>query len=103
MKFLVGTLLWSLAILAVWEKVDIYRTGYSITELQTKRKQAQQEQKVLLVELAKLTSPERIERTAVAQLGMVRPRYDQVVVVKGVPGPGTETPGGRLVRASHTN
>ena len=103
MKYLVGTVLLALVLSAVWVKVDIYRTGYAITDLQTKKKQAQQEQKALLLELAKLTSPEQIERVAVGQLGMVRPRYNQVVLVKGAVPPASEAAASRVVRAAHTN
>ncbi len=103
MKYLVGTVLLALVLSAVWVKVDIYRTGYKITDLQTKKKQAQQEQKALLLELARLTSPEQVERVAVSQLGMVRPRYNQVVLVKGSVPPPSETPASRIVRAVHTN
>lgn len=103
MRYLVGTVLLALVLLAVWVKVDIYRTGYAIGALQDKRKQAQQEQKALLLELAKLTSPEQIERVAVSRLGMVRPRYNQVVLVKGTAPPASEAPAGRVVRASQTN
>ncbi len=103
MKYLVGTVLLALALSAVWVKVDIYRTGYAIADLQTKKKQAQQEQKALLLELARLTSPEQVERVAVSQLGMVRPRYNQVVLVKGVAPPASEAPASRIVRAVHTN
>ena len=103
MKYLVGTVLLALALSAVWVKVDIYRTGYAITALQDKKKQAQQEQKALLLELARLTSPEQIERVAVSQLGMVRPRYNQVVLVKGFAPPAAQAPAGRVVQAAHTN
>ena len=103
MKYLVGTVLLALVLSAVWVKVDIYRTGYAITALQDKRKQIQQEQKSLLLELARLTSPKQIERVAVSQLGMVRPRYNQVVLVKGSAPPASEAQAGRVVRATHTN
>jgi cell division protein FtsL len=81
MKLLIGTLLWVLAIAAVWEKVDVYRTGYAIEQLRVQQKQAYHEQQSLELELAKATTPEQIERMAVARLGMVRPRYDQVVLI----------------------
>lgn len=103
MKYLVGTVLLALVLSAVWVKVDIYRTGYAITDLQAQKKQAQQEQKALLLELAKLTSPEQVERVAVSQLGMVRPRYNQVVLVKGMAPPASNAPAGRVVRAMHTD
>jgi cell division protein FtsL len=101
MKILIGTILWALALLAVWEKVDVYRTGYVIEQLQTRKKQALQEQKAFQWELAKLTSPEQIERVAVARLGLVRPRYDQVVVVGGDPGKALEAADPGVIRVSH--
>jgi cell division protein FtsL len=101
MKILIGTILWGLALLAVWEKVDVYRTGYAIEQLQTRKKQVLQEQKAFQLELAKLTSPEQIERVAVARLGLVRPRYDQVVVVGGDPGKAPEATEPGVIRVSH--
>lgn len=103
MKYLAGMVLLALVLSAVWVKVDIYRTGYAITALQDKKKQAQQEQRALLLELARMTSPEQIERVAVSQLGMVRPRYNQVVLVKGSAPPAAEAPAGRVVHTAHTN
>jgi cell division protein FtsL len=102
MRYLVGAVLLALVLSAVWVKVDVYRTGYAITDLLDKKKQVQQEQQALLLELAKLTAPEQIERVAVSHLGMVRPRYNQVVLVKGAAPPISEAPDGRVVRAAHT-
>ncbi len=102
MKFLTGMVLLALALGAVWEKMDIYRTGYAIEQLQIRKKQMQQEQKTLKLELARLTAPDQIERMAVSRLGMTRPRYNQVVLVQGIPPPSRNEPAGRVVRASHT-
>ena len=91
MKILIGTLLWMLALVAVCEKVDVYRTGYAIEKLRVEKKQAQQEQRALELDLARVTAPEQIERVASTKLGMVRPRYDQVVLIgprqKSLPSP----------------
>jgi cell division protein FtsL len=81
MKILIGTVLWILALVAVCEKVDAYRTGYAIEKLRAEKKKAQHEQRSLVLELARVTAPEHIERVAATKLGMVRPRYDQVVLV----------------------
>ncbi len=102
MKFLAGMALLALALGAVWEKMDIYRTGYAIEQLQVRKKQVQQEQQTLKLELARLTAPDQIERVAVSRLGMTRPRYNQVVLVQGVSPPSRNKPTGRMVRASHT-
>ncbi len=102
MKFLAGTVLLALALGAVWEKMDIYRTGYAIERFQERKKQVQQEQQTLKLELARLTAPDRIERVAASQLGMTRPRYNQVVLVQSVLPPSPNEPAGRVVRTSHT-
>ena len=102
MKLLVGGVLLALGLGALWEKMDIYRTGYAIEQLQVRKKQVQQEQNTLKLELARLTAPEQIERVAVSRLGMTRPRYNQVVLVQGISPPSRNEPAGRLVRASHT-
>ena len=81
MKILIGALLWMLALVAVCEKVDVYRTGYAIEKLRVEKKQAKQEQRGLELDLARFTAPEQIERVAATKLGMVRPRYDQVVLI----------------------
>jgi cell division protein FtsL len=87
MKFLIGTFLWALALIAVCEKVDVYRTGYAIEQLRVEKKQSQHEQRALELELARVTAPEQIERVALTKLGMIRPRYDQVVLVGPRPKP----------------
>jgi len=102
MKFVAGMLLLVLALGAVWEKMDIYRTGYAIEQLQARKKQAQQEQKMLKLDLARLTAPDQIERVAISRLGMTRPRYNQIVLVQAVSPPSKNEPAGRVVRASHT-
>jgi cell division protein FtsL len=101
MKLLIGTLLWMLALLAVWEKVDVYRTGYAIEHLRLQKKQIQHEQRILELELAKVTAPEQLERLASVKLGMVRPRYDQVVLIGPRPKPAPVVRQGMLP-VSHT-
>ena len=95
MKFVAGMVLLALALGAVWEKMDIYRTGYAIEQLQARKKQAQ-------LEFARLTAPDQIERVAISRLGMTRPRYNQIVLVQAVSPPSKNELAGRVVRASHT-
>ena len=102
MKLLVGVVLLALGLGALWEKMDIYRTGYAIEQLQVRKKQVQQEQNTLKLELARLTSPDHIERVAVSRLSMTRPRYNQIVLVQAFSPPSKNEPAGRVVRASHT-
>jgi cell division protein FtsL len=102
MKFVAGMVLLALALGAVWGKMDIYRTGYAIEQLQARKKQALQEQNMLKLELARLTAPDQIERVAVSRLSMTRPRYNQIVLVQAFSPPPKNEPAGRVVRASHT-
>ena len=57
MKILVGAMLLALTLGAVWEKVDVYRTGYAIEQLRAHKKQIQQEQRALELELADIAPP----------------------------------------------
>jgi cell division protein FtsL len=104
MKIVIRTVLVLLVLVVAWEweKVEVYNTGYAIEKLKERKKQVEQEQRALLVELAKLTSPERIEQVAVTRLGLTRPRYDQVVVVGEVPKTSPDAERGAVVRVSHT-
>src|SRR2546430_16430137 len=81
MKFPIGTFLWALTLIAVCEKVDVYRTGYAIEQLRAEKKQAQHEQRALELELVRVTAPEQFEGVGLTKLGMMRPRYVQVVLV----------------------
>lgn len=103
MKFLIVTVLWALALAAVWEKVDVYRTGYAIEQLRHQKKQLQDQQRALELELATATSPEQIERLATARLGMVRARADQVVVIAPARKPEGVPPAKGLLRVAHPN
>src|SRR5437879_13868173 len=102
MKLLAGTVLLALALGAVWEKMDIYKAGYAIEQLQARKKQLQQEQKTLQLEFARLTAPDQIERVAVSRLGMMRPRYDQVVLLQSGSRPARSAPAGGVVLTLNT-
>jgi cell division protein FtsL len=88
--------LWLLALLAVWEKVDVYRTGYMIEQLRVQWAQTLHKQQALELELAKATAPEQVEHLATTKLGMVRPRYDQVVLIGPTPRPSNPSAAGAL-------
>jgi cell division protein FtsL len=104
MKVVIRTVLCILILVVIWEweKVEVYKTGYAIETLKDRKKHVEQEQRALQVELAKLTSPERIEQVAVTKLGLSRPRYDQVVVVGEVPKALPDPERSTLIRVAHT-
>lgn len=104
MKIVIRTVVCLLVLVVAWEweKVEVYKTGYAIEKLKDRKKQVEQEQRALQVELAKLTSPERIEQVAVVRFGLSRPRYDQVVVVGEVPKTSPDVEQGTVIRVAHT-
>ncbi|MCH6558004.1 MAG: cell division protein FtsL [Nitrospirae bacterium] len=72
----------SLVLLFVWERVDVVRVGYHIERLKSEKAALERERDELRVKLSGLTAPDRIARVAMGQLGMVRPRQGQVILVK---------------------
>jgi cell division protein FtsL len=84
----------------VWQRVDFIRLSYRVEELASERKRLQDTNRQLTIERSSLRAPDRIERLARRQLGMVDPTPEEVrrvTVIDGrvdeVQGPvaGTET------------
>jgi cell division protein FtsL len=65
-----------------WFHVQSIHMGYKINSQLKQEKELQYFQKKLRVELAQLTTPERIMEIASEQLGLVLPESGQVIVVK---------------------
>jgi len=89
---ILATLLLSLLLLYVWERVDIVRLGYHVERLKARKLAMQRERDELQVKLSTLTAPDRLARAATDRLGMMPPQPGQVVLVKIQPRatPGTE-------------
>jgi cell division protein FtsL len=65
----------------VWLRLQVVKTGYVLataTKLQTR---LEQENRELQIELATLTSPDRLESLARRRLGLVPPEKGQVIVL----------------------
>ncbi|MBI1951675.1 MAG: cell division protein FtsL [Acidobacteria bacterium] len=91
----------------VWQRVDFLRVSYQVEALKKERQDLQEKNKHLSVERSFLMSPDRIERMARKELGMVDPspsdvrrvavidgRINQVQARGGSPGgEGRGTPG----------
>ena len=82
MRILAALAVLALLLLYVGERVDVVRVGYQVERLKLKKVAIQREHDELRVTVSKLTSPERIERTATDRLGMVPPRQGQVILVR---------------------
>jgi cell division protein FtsL len=77
MLFLIGGSLFH-----VWSRIQVIRLGYEISHALKAERMLAEENKRLHLEIATLKSYGRIERIAVEDLGMTKPRPDQVIVVR---------------------
>ena len=65
----------------VWLRLQVVNVGYELSTTSKLQNQLEQENRELKVELATLTSPERLEATVRSRLGMVEPATGQVVIL----------------------
>lgn len=80
----VGLMVCSFLIIFVWQRVNVMRVGYDVETLKKEKASLEKTREMLRIEVATLTSPERLERIATTSLGMKVPDECQVVLVKRV-------------------
>ena len=68
-------------LLYVGIKIDMWRLGYELENLENKRVVLKREQEILQVQWSRLTDPQRIARRAHDQLGLIVPQEGQIVMV----------------------
>lgn len=73
---LIGTVL-----VHVWVRLQVVRMGYVLSTTSKLQTRLEQESRELKVELATMTSPDRLETLARQRLGLVQPEKGQVVVL----------------------
>lgn len=94
-----GLVVCAFAVVYVWQSVNVIRLGYEVEDLKKEKARLVKMNDMLKIEVATLTSPDRIERIATARLGMKTPADSQVVLVKRMDkGPGAEPDSGRHVK-----
>jgi cell division protein FtsL len=71
----------ALALCHVWVRLQVVRLGYVLSTTTKLQDQLEQENRELKVEIATLTSPERLERLARVRLGLREPEKNQVVIL----------------------
>ena len=64
-----------------WCRVQYIQMGYDISEGADEQRTLVTLQQNLKIELARLKSPERIEKIARQQLGLIAPSEEQIIVV----------------------
>jgi cell division protein FtsL len=79
---ILGSGLIALALLHVWLRLQVVQVGYVLAAQAKLQNQLEQENRALRVEVASLTSPERLEAAARRRLGLTRPQKGQVIVLR---------------------
>jgi cell division protein FtsL len=74
-------LLVGVALLHVWLRLQVVHMGYVLSTTNKLENQLEQENRELKVELATLTSPDRLEAMARKRLGLVPPEKGQVIIL----------------------
>ncbi|MDH4192756.1 MAG: septum formation initiator family protein [Nitrospirota bacterium] len=87
---------WCLVYVGV--KIDMWRLGYAIEDLETQRAALKKQQEGLQVRLSELTDPQRVAQRAQSQLGFIVPQEGQIVMVSLDTLPHSESGGNSPVR-----
>jgi len=82
MAFSAASLFIAFALFFVWSNYNGVQMGYEIARLQRERSELVDLNRKLKLELANLTSLDRLERVAKEELGLIAPRPDQVQVIE---------------------
>jgi len=69
--------------IVVFFKMEVRRMGYAVWKLSRTEKSAADQKRLQAIELAKLTSPGRIERIAQKHLALAKPDHGQMVQMNG--------------------
>jgi len=68
-------------LLHVWLRLQVVHMGYVLSTTSKLQNRLEQERRELTVELATLTSPDRLEAMARRRLGLTPPEKGQVIVL----------------------
>lgn len=71
----------ALTLLHVWLRLQVVYMGYVLSTTTKLQNQLEQENRQLKVEIATLTSPERLQAMARSRLGLMPPQKGQVIVL----------------------
>jgi len=74
---IIGTLLFF-----TWSRVQTVKIGYEIFNANSEMRRLDQENKELILEIATLKSPKRIERIAREELKLLPPKDEQIVILR---------------------
>jgi cell division protein FtsL len=80
----VGAFLVAVLLFSAWQHFELLRHGYRIEQMEKERATEDEVNRHLRLEIDTLRSPARIERLAIARLGMVSPAPDDATVIERV-------------------
>jgi cell division protein FtsL len=83
----VGVFLVAVLLFSAWQHFELLRHGYRIEQMEKERAAEDGVNRHLRLEIDTLRSPARIERLAIARLGMVSPTSDDATVIERVTPP----------------
>jgi cell division protein FtsL len=66
----------------VWSRIQVIQVGYEISNALKEERALAEANKRMRLEIATLKSYTRIEKIAVEELGMGKPKPDQVIVIR---------------------
>jgi cell division protein FtsL len=66
----------------VWSRIQVIRLGYEISDVLKKERGLTEANKKFRLEIATLKSYARIEKIAIEELRMAKPKPDQVIVIR---------------------
>ncbi len=74
----------SIVLFYVWERVKILEVGYKIKERGERKEKLIQEREILLLRAARLKSPQRLERIAREEIGLIAPQSIRTIRISKI-------------------
>ncbi len=71
------------ALAFVWTRVRVVQVGYEVSQLNRQVSELKRQKDQLEVDVARLKSPDRLEKVAVAHFGMRMPAAGEIVFIEG--------------------
>jgi cell division protein FtsL len=79
-----GCVLVLVLLFSAWQHFELLRHGYRLEQMQRERATEEEINRHLRLEIETLRAPQRIEKLAIEQMGMVAPGTDEAIVLERV-------------------
>jgi cell division protein FtsL len=80
----IGCMLVLVLLFSAWQHFELLRHGYRLEQMQRERATEEDITRHLRLEIETLRAPQRIEKLATEQMGMVAPAADEAIVIERV-------------------